>query len=118
MRYDNISQKSDELKGFVWAIYILQILTFFTGGIAFVASGIIAYIKHDDSIGTMEESHFRWQIKTFWTGLIGLIAGVLLVLVWIGVIILGLTQLWILYRAIKGAYFYLEDREMDNQGFF
>jgi len=117
MKYD-ISQKNEELKGFVWAAYILQLLTFFTGGLAFIASGIIAYIKHDDSIGTMEQSHFEWQIKTFWVGLAATIVGVVLLLIWIGVIVLGLTQLWILYRSIKGAYYYSEDREMQNQGFF
>ena len=110
--------KNEDLKGFVWAVYVLQFLTFFTGGIAFIASGIIAYIKHDDSIGTLEQSHFRWQIRTFWIGLAGLAGGVILLLVWIGVVVLAVTELWILYRAVKGAYYYLEDREMNNQGIF
>ena len=106
------------LQGFVWTVYVLQLLAFFVGGLAFIASGVIAYIKHDESIGTLEESHFQWQIKTFWVGMIGAVAGVVLLIVWIGVIVLALTKLWIIYRSLKGAYYYCQGRETENSGFF
>ena len=114
-----ISQpQRDDLSGFVWAIYALQLLTFFTGGISFIAAGVIAYLKYDASIGRMEESHFRWQIKTLWIGLGVGILGLVLLLVWIGVIVIGLTQLWIVYRTIKGSYYFSEKRVIGNNGIF
>jgi len=115
--YDVEPQRED-LSGFVWAVYALQFLTPFTGGLSFLAGGVIAYLKHDESIGLMEQSHFRWQIKTFWIGLGAGIAGVVLLLVWIGVIILTLTEIWIIYRVIKGAYYFSERKEIENNGIF
>ena len=31
---------------------------------------IINYVKRDEARGTYLESHFRWQIRTFWFGLL------------------------------------------------
>ncbi len=118
MREADLESEREDLSGFVWAVYILQLLTPFTGGIAFLASGIIAYLKHDASIGTIEESHFRWQIKTFWIGLGAGAVGLVLLLVWIGVIVLALTGLWIIYRAIKGSYYFYEKKEISTNGLF
>ena len=115
--YESQPERED-LSGFVWAVYILQLLTPFTGGLAFLASGIIAYLKHDESIGQLEQSHFLWQIKTFWIGLGAGIVGLVLLLVWIGVIVLTLTEIWIIYRVIKGGYYYSEKREIGNSGLF
>jgi uncharacterized membrane protein len=109
---------TEDLKKFVWAVYALQLLTLFTGGLSFLVAGFIAYFKYDESIGTMEESHFRWQIKTLWIGLGLIIAGVILLLVWIGVLVLMLAKLWIVYRVVKGAYYFSENREIKNEGIF
>ena len=111
-------ESEEDLSGFVWGVYALQFLTLFTGGISFIAAGVIAYLKYDESIGRMEESHFRWQIKTLWIGLGAGIAGLVLLLVWVGVIVIGLTQLWIIYRAIKGSYYFSEKRVISNNGIF
>lgn len=113
-----LDMEPEDLSGFVWAVYILQILTPFTGGLAFLAAGVIAYLKHDESIGQLEQSHFLWQIKTFWIGLGAGVVGLVLLLVWIGVIVLTLTGLWIMYRAIKGGYYFSEKREIGNSGIF
>ncbi|MEA3456692.1 MAG: hypothetical protein U9R26_09300 [Campylobacterota bacterium] len=110
--------KNEDLSGFVWAVYALQLLTLFTGGLSFIVAGVIAYIKYDESIGMMEESHFRWQIKTLWIGLGAAIVGLVLLLVWVGVIVLVLTKFWIIYRVIKGGYYFSQQREIDNSGIF
>ncbi len=115
--FDQFQEKRD-LSGFVWAVYALQLLTPFTGGLSFLAAGIIAYLKHDESIGTVEESHFRWQIKTFWIGMVAAIIGVVLLLIWIGVFVLSLTEIWVIYRVVKGGYYYSEKREINNNGIF
>jgi uncharacterized membrane protein len=71
---------------------------------------IINYIKRNDARGTWLESHFTWQIRTFWFALLWTcvvaIAGALLVIVLVGFAIwaIGLFALgvWAIYRIARG----------------
>src|SRR5918999_5190377 len=71
---------------------------------------IINYIKRSDARGTWLESHFTWQIRTFWFALLWAciigIVGALLVIVLIGFAIwaIGLFALgiWAIYRIVRG----------------
>jgi uncharacterized membrane protein len=69
---------------------------------AFIAAVIINYVKRDDVRGTFLESHFRWQIRTFWFGLLWLGVGLLTWLILIGYLITAAGFIWIMYRIIKG----------------
>jgi len=69
---------------------------------AFIAAVIINYVKRDDVRGTFLESHFRWQMRTFWFGLLWLAVGVLTWLILIGYVITLTGFIWIMYRIIKG----------------
>lgn len=69
---------------------------------AFIAAVIINYVKRDDVRGTFLESHFRWQMRTFWFGLLWLALGVLTWLILIGYVITLAGFIWIMYRIIKG----------------
>jgi uncharacterized membrane protein len=82
-------------------VYILQAVGFFVG-ITWVVGVIINYVKRDDVRGTLAESHFDWQIKTFWVSLIGSIVGVITTFVLIGFLILLAVLVWTLYRLVKG----------------
>jgi uncharacterized membrane protein len=79
---------------------------------------IINYVKKGEARGTWLESHFRWQIRTFWFALawvvlVALVGGALtLVLVgfailWVGLFVLGL---WAIYRIARG-WLRLRDRQ-------
>ena len=71
---------------------------------------IINYVKRGEARGTWLESHFRWQIRTFWFALlwavvIGLISLPLTVIViGVGTWVLGmaLLGLWAIYRIARG----------------
>jgi uncharacterized membrane protein len=79
---------------------------------------IINYVKRGDARGTWLESHFDWQIRTFWWAVLWaclvFIAGLLLVIVVIGFAIwaIGLFVLgcWAVYRIAKG-WLRLNDRK-------
>jgi uncharacterized membrane protein len=79
---------------------------------------VINYIKRGDARGTWLESHFRWQIRTFWFALLWAVVigilGALLLIVVIGVAIwvLGLfvLGLWAVYRIARG-WLRLRDRQ-------
>jgi uncharacterized membrane protein len=63
---------------------------------------IINYVKKDDATGTWLESHIRWQIRTFWFGLLWGVIGGVLSLVLIGFVVLFADAVWIIYRIVKG----------------
>ena len=86
---------------FAHIAYLLQALGFFSG-ITAIIGVIISYIKLSDVRGTWLESHFRWQIQTFWRWLIFSIIGVLLIIILVGYFILVIAWIWAIYRIIKG----------------
>lgn len=95
-------------------VYGLQIASF-VFGITLIAGVIINYLKRKDVEGTWLESHFRWQIRTFWFGLLWSLVGVVLLFVLIGILVLMGTMAWVLYRIIKG-WIALEDGKPMYQG--
>ena len=50
-------------------IYVLYLASFFVG-ITAIAAIIINYLKKDEVANTYLASHFRWQIRTFWFGVL------------------------------------------------
>jgi uncharacterized membrane protein len=99
------------LKTIATAVYALQAAGFFLV-ITWLVAVIIDYVKRDDAKGTWLESHFRWQIRTFWFGLLwGVIGGILSVIV-VGFAVLAANAVWILYRIVKGWLRLAERREV------
>lgn len=79
---------------------------------------IINYVKRPDVRGTFLDSHFRWQIRTFWFG--ALWAAVIFLLLFltlgIGIVVLWLPLLalaiWFTYRVARGWLALNEKRAM------
>jgi uncharacterized membrane protein len=69
---------------------------------------ILNYVKRDEARGTWLESHFRWQIRTFWFGLLWVLLCVLFVFMTLGLGIviawlpLAFITIWFIYRVIRG----------------
>jgi len=95
------------LKTLTMVVYLLQALGFFVG-ITWIVAVIINYVKRDEVRGTWLESHFRWQIRTFWWGLLGAVIGTVLLIVLVGWIVLAAVSIWVIYRIVKG-WLYLND---------
>ena len=80
---------------------------FLTGWPSIIAV-IINYVKRSDARGTWLESHFRWQIRTFWFGLLWVTLCMLFVVVTLGIgmliawLPLGIVGLWFIYRIARG----------------
>ena len=79
---------------------------------------IMNYVKISEARGTWLESHFRWQIRTFWFGLlwVGLCVAFVVLTLGIGLIIawlpLGIVALWFIYRIWRGWMALREGRPM------
>lgn len=70
--------------------------------VAYIASLILAYIKRGEARGTYVESHFTWQISTFWVAFIIGIVSFVTMFIGIGFIIYLVMVVWVIYRIIKG----------------
>jgi uncharacterized membrane protein len=99
----NDSRQPDiqSLKNIATAVYALQAVSFLLLITYFIAV-ILNYIKRDDARGTWLESHFRWQVRTFWFGLLWFVLGGLTFFIVIGWAILFAASLWLIYRILKG----------------
>lgn len=80
---------------------------FLTGWPSIIAV-ILNYVKRSEAHGTWLESHFRWQIRTFWFGLLWVALSFVFVMATLGVgiliawLLLGLIGLWFIYRVARG----------------
>lgn len=82
-------------------VYVLQALSFVLGVTA-IAGVIVNYLHLSDAKGTWLESHFVWQIRTFWFQLLWGVVGLVTSIVLIGFLIWGAAYLWTIYRVFKG----------------
>lgn len=113
MKYHDKGLEPDALKSLrdiTAVVYVLMIISIFTGGLAAIAGVIINYIKRGEVRGSWLESHFEWQIKTFWYSLVGAIIGYFFMFVLIGIPILFAVAIWVIYRIIKGGLAFLDHR--------
>jgi uncharacterized membrane protein len=79
---------------------------------------IMNYVKRGEARGTWLESHFRWQIRTFWFGFLWIALCVLFVVGTFGIGILiawlpmGIVGIWFIYRIVRGWMAFSERRPM------
>ena len=118
---NTMQQPSSSLVTWTQAIYALHAFSLLTGilGAASVVGAfltgwpsiiavIVNYVKRSEARGTWLESHFRWQIRTFWFGLLWIALCVFFVLVTLGIGILiawipiAFVSLWFIYRIVRG----------------
>lgn|SRR5690554_1501373 len=93
-------------------IYALQGLSFVVGITSLIAI-IMNYVKRGDMRGTWLESHFRWQIRTFWYALLWMfVGGVLLVWAGLGGLIMLANGIWVIYRIVRGILNLLDNKPM------
>jgi uncharacterized membrane protein len=107
---ENDEQK---LKTIATVVYALQAAGFIFG-VTWIIAVIVDYVKRDDARGTWLESHYRWQIRTFWFGLLWGVIGGLLVFVLIGFVVLAADAIWIIYRIVKGWLNLVDNKPMDG----
>ncbi|AXY58103.1 hypothetical protein CDG60_16995 [Acinetobacter chinensis] len=127
----NYEIDKDPNRSLTLVLYILYIVAIFSAGLLAVIALIINYIKRSSVKGTIFESHFTWQIRTFWWYLIWnviafvpfiflfysgqnpeLFAGVALGASAFCIVVIGLAWVWIVYRALRGIITLNDNRAM------
>lgn len=78
----------------------------FVFGLPSILAVVINYAKRGEARGTVLESHFRWQIRTFWFALLWIVTGFLLFVTVIGIpiaiVLFFFAGIWVIYRVARG----------------
>ena len=74
----------------------------FLASVPSLVAVVLNYAKRRDARGTWVESHYRWQIRTFWYALVWAVIGGVLLIALVGIAILIALSLWLIYRIAKG----------------
>jgi uncharacterized membrane protein len=94
------------------------IVTAFLTGWPSIIAVIINYVKRSEVRGTYLDSHFSWQLRTFWYALLWVIVAGLLIITVIGIPLAWLVAIavgiWVLYRITRG-WLTLIDRRPINR---
>ena len=117
----NTNQTSGSLFNWTQGIYALHAFSLLVGifgaatvigafliGWPSIIAVILNYVKRADVRGTWLESHFRWQIRTFWYGALwaGLCLLFIILTLGVGILIawlpLAIVSIWFIYRIARG----------------
>ncbi len=94
----------------------VALLLSFLASIPSIVAVVINYVKRDAVRGTWLESHFRWQIRTFWFALLWVVVSIALLITVIGaivgVILLVGASVWVIYRVVRGWWVLLHGRTL------
>ena len=117
---DNPLRGLVEYTHWIYALHSLSVLSAlltthavalrFAFGLPSIVAVIMNYARRSETHGTWLESHFRWQIRTFWFAWLWIfvtsIIAMPLLLIGVGFVLgllgLGLVGLWVIYRIVRG----------------
>ncbi|OGA22375.1 MAG: hypothetical protein A3H34_01145 [Betaproteobacteria bacterium RIFCSPLOWO2_02_FULL_67_19] len=94
------------------------VVTAFVTGWPSIIAVLLNYLKRSQAAGTLLESHFRWQIRTFWWTLLWGAIALLLIATVLGVVfavpLLLLVGAWVTYRIARGWLALLRGKAMPS----
>ena len=121
---DAVANSSITLAQVIYGLHALSILIGVTSavtivgafvfGVPSIIAVIINYAYRNTVRGTFLESHFNWQIRTFWFAFLWFIVGVMLFVTLVGIplawIVCIAAGAWVIYRVARG-WLTLQDRK-------
>jgi len=105
-----------QLTHVIYGLHAFSVLTGIVGAASVIGAFLIGwpsiiavilnYVKRSEVAGTWLDSHFRWQIRTFWFAALWVAIAVALGLTVIGLpltlLILAAVTVWLIYRVARG----------------
>jgi uncharacterized membrane protein len=90
----------------IGATSIATVVGAFVFGLPSIVAVIINYAMQSEAKGTFLESHFRWQIRTFWFAALWALVAMMLFITIIGIVVAWIVALgvglWVIYRIARG----------------
>jgi uncharacterized membrane protein len=111
VNYTHLMYGLHALSALVGVFSAAWVATAFVGTVPSIVAVVMNYVRRPDARGTYLESHFSWQLRTFWFAVLWLVLiwlfsaplilvfGLGLLTAWIGGALLGI---WIIYRVARG----------------
>nr|WP_297459367.1 DUF4870 domain-containing protein [uncultured Halomonas sp.] len=96
----------------VLVVYALLLAGFVVGFTPLVGV-IVAYVYRGKGPAWLDE-HYRYQIRTFWIGLLYATIATILTLIGIGLILMFALAIWLIVRCVKGFKAVQEKRAPSN----
>jgi len=112
----------------IYGLHALSLLVGIIGAASIVGAFLIGwpsiiavimnYVKRDEARSTWLESHFRWQIRTFWFGLLWVSLCVVFIVgtfglgIFIAWLPLAGISVWFIYRVVRGWMALTDGRQM------
>ena len=104
-----VQQDSGSNAKIVYILYLVSLVVGITGLVGLV----MAYIYLGDAPQWLK-THYRWQIRTFWIGLLYTFIGIITSFILIGYLILLCTLVWFIVRCVKGMSALEKKRPLSN----
>jgi uncharacterized membrane protein len=92
-----LSPGNDNVK-LIYVLYLVSVVI----GITLLVGLIIAYMNRGQTTGTWVESHYTYQIRTFWIGLLYSVISVVLMVVGVGFLLIVVVVMWAIVRCVRG----------------
>ncbi|MFC5301655.1 DUF4870 family protein [Azospira restricta] len=100
----------------IYALHAFSVLTGIFGAVSVIGAFLIGwpsiiavilnYVKRGEVAGTWLDSHFRWQIRTFWFTALWVLVAIVLAFTVIGLLpallVAGAVTVWLIYRVVRG----------------
>ncbi|MCU7958888.1 MAG: hypothetical protein KZQ58_02605 [gamma proteobacterium symbiont of Bathyaustriella thionipta] len=96
----NQDSSSENQAKIIYILYLVGLVFGLTG----IVGVVMAYINRAEAPEWLQ-SHYQFQIRTFWIGLLYLVTGFLLAIVLIGYLLLLFWVVWLIVRCVKGMQF-------------
>ncbi len=88
---------SDTTAKIIYVLYLVSLAL----GITLLVGVIMAYVNVGDAPEPLK-SHYRFQIRTFWIGLLYAVIGVILTFAVVGILVFAFLAVWLIVRCVKG----------------
>jgi uncharacterized membrane protein len=94
----------------VYVLYLASVVV----GLTVIVGLVVAYINRGAARGTWVESHYTYQIRTFWIGLLYAFLSFLLMFVLIGFLLFIAVAIWAVVRCVRGLQWAAEGKPVPD----
>lgn len=107
--HDANERSSANMAQIVYILYLASLVL----GVTQLIGVIIAYLNRSDSPEWVA-SHFQYQIRTFWIGMLYAVIGMVTMYIMIGFVLLLVVLIWFIIRCVKGLKYIANKQAMPN----